>query len=334
MKNVLFSLTILFVFGDASAQLLRFKKSNRRPTYQSYGMVGIGGGTASYYGEMSPVEETTGTFFKLMRWNVSASYTHQFSDRLAAKTSFTVLRLEGNDYNFIDEPSRAILFLRNLHFRNTLKELNVMGQYYIFGQGKNFTQRTRLAPYVSVGLAVFAHNPRAKSPLTEGSQWVDLQPLRTEGQGLTGYSTKPYSLVQLAVPLGLGVRYKLSERLDLSVELIYRRTFTDYLDDVGDKYASPADLENQVSSLARQMGNRTLEPINARNGQDRTQRALEIMVNNFGYSPNQDPFGQPIPGLSTQIDQRGNPKRLDHYMLTCFQVHYVLVKGIKCPPIR
>lgn len=334
MKKTVFIITLIVLSGQAFGQLIRFKKSNRRPAFQPYGMVGLGVGTSSYYGEMSPVEETFGKFIRLMRWNAAASYSYHFSNRLAAKASFSLIRLEGNDYNFIDEPSRNILFLRNLHFRNTLKEFNLMGQYYLFKQGKNFTQRTHLSPYLTAGLAVFAHNPQAKSPTAEGSQWVDLQPLRTEGQGLPGYSAKPYALVQLAVPLGVGLRYRINQRLDISVELIYRRTFTDYLDDVGGNYADPNDLQNQVSALARQMSNRTLEPTNARNGQDRTPKVLEIMVNDYGYSPNQDPFGRPIPGLFDRTDQRGNPKRLDHYMLTCFQLHYVLVKGIKCPPIR
>lgn len=336
MKKFLYLILWLFSIseGQTQAKWSLFKQPNN---FKPYGAIGLGVGSANYYGEMSPSKETPASFFKLMRWNVSASYTRQFSPRFAAKASFSVIRLEGDDYNFRDDPNRVALFLRNLHFRNTLKELAFTGQFHFLPVGKNFRYRSQWSPYAFAGIAVLAHNPQARAPVgTEDNKWVDLQPLRTEGQGLAGYG-KPYSLVQLAVPVGAGVRYQINKRLDFSFEFGFRYTFTDYLDDVGGKLADPNDLENQVSGLSRLMANRSLEQFAARTGQDRTEQFRQYLITYFGFpnDPNLNPFATPLPGFSAKGDQRGNSGRLDSYLVTGFQLHYIIVRqAVRCPPIR
>ena len=73
---------------------------------------------------------------------------------------------------------------------------------------------------------------------------VDLQPLCTEGQGFKEYpDRKPYNLKQMNIPMGLGVKFNISNTVKIRTEFLYRKLFTDYLDDVSDKYAPKALLE-------------------------------------------------------------------------------------------
>jgi hypothetical protein len=49
-----------------------------------------------------------------------------------------------------------------------------------------------------------------------------------------------YGTTALAVPVGLGVKFSLSERVNLNFEVTHRFTTTDYVDDVSTTYAGPA----------------------------------------------------------------------------------------------
>jgi hypothetical protein len=65
----------------------------------------------------------------------------------------------------------------------------------------------------------------------------DLQPLSTEGQGLSQYpERKPYKLTQFGIPLGIGIKFAVNQNISLGWEISMRKTFTDYLDDVSTTY--------------------------------------------------------------------------------------------------
>ncbi len=72
--------------------------------------------------------------------------------------------------------------------------------------------------------------------------WVALQPLGTEGQGTSNNPHAPYSLFQLCIPFGIGIKTNFSKGLCLGIEWGMRKTFTGYIDDVYGTYANPATL--------------------------------------------------------------------------------------------
>lgn len=315
---------------DSVAQFNFFKnltKSSGRKNknFIPYSAVSLGGGHANYYGEFASYRQILSPFNSI-RWNASMAYTRHFSPKFSARIGLTFARLVGDDYNFKDDANRQLQFLRNLHFRNDVKELSIVGVYDLYHGGKNFQFRTKLVPYIFGGLALFAHNPQAKTPVDFGNEWVDLKPLRTEGQGLPGYA-KPYSLVNLAVPIGIGVRYRLSEKFDLAAEIGLRYTFSDYIDDVGGNYPNTNDLE---SDLARAMSSRSLEQIAAYSGGDRTDGVRNYLITNFGFPATGDPFAQPLPP-DTFGNIRGTNTRKDSYLLTTFQIRYIISGKVKCP---
>ena len=62
---------------------------------------------------------------------------------------------------------------------------------------------------------------------------MDLQPLGTEGEGFYK-GEKKYNLTQLAIPIGGGFKYAISNNVRIGIEVGFRKLFTDYLDDVSE----------------------------------------------------------------------------------------------------
>jgi hypothetical protein len=122
----------------------------------------------------------------------------------------------------------------------------------------------KLRPYGMIGVGVFHFDPMGTDPFN--GQWVKLSTLHTEGQGFPEYpDRKEYKLTQLNIPMGVGVKYFLSESVNLGLEIIHRKTFTDYIDDVSTTYIDPAlfytYLPLQQAQLAERMANKTADPL-------------------------------------------------------------------------
>jgi hypothetical protein len=62
--------------------------------------------------------------------------------------------------------------------------------------------------------------------------WISLHGQNTPSEG------NSYSLVGLAIPVGVGFRYRLTDDFDLGFEIMHRVAFSDYLDDVSDNRSS------------------------------------------------------------------------------------------------
>jgi hypothetical protein len=321
-----------------------------RGIFIPYSTVGFGLGTSNYYGDFAPYRRPIASTFKMMRWSIAGNYTRHFTPRLAARASFTYARIAGDDYimNKGSKHESNIFYARNLHFRNDLKEFSVQGIFKLTPDNRSYDRRPQFGAYLFAGVALTAHNPKAKIPTEEewnrvqvpgttypgSGDWVKLQPLGTEGQGNEGYAKK-YSLVQFAIPMGIGVRYKINSRFDISAELGFRKTFTDYLDDAHGDYADPALFANDPLALA--MSNRSQERVAVRKGADRTESLKKfVQANYLGANPDGDPYAEMMArGFGGAGTDRGNsPSYTDNYLIGQIQIHYILPTQIKCPPLR
>lgn len=134
---------------------------------------------------------------------------------------------------------------RNLSFRTSILEGYIAAEIsptVFFEQYDGLQGKFR--PYGLIGVGVFKFNPKAELD----GQWVALHPLRLEGQGMTEYpDRKPYSLVQKEIPMGFGFKYYLKENMYIGLEILHRKLFTDYVDDVSTKYINPALFDNYLS---------------------------------------------------------------------------------------
>lgn len=264
-----------------------------------------------------------------VRPGVGLFFSRKVTPHWHTRLQLSIGRIEGDDAS--SAPSSGV-YARNLHFRNDLKELAGLLVYEFKGSYGKYGKRAYFTPYLLGGIAILHHNPRAKVPTELGNSWIDLQSLGTEGQGRIGYA-KPYSKVQLTIPLGLGLRFRTPDkRWDFAIEVLPRYTFTDYIDDVSGQYPDMADLANPWSVA---MSNRTLESTQARTN---TPRALDQVSAKFGNPISYVGFDgrtyQTLPDFIRGKDKRGNPETKDLYISYGFHVSYILNVGLKCPQAR
>ena len=143
-------------------------------------------------------------------------------------------------------------------------ELAVEGEFN-FMEYKTGSTKHPYTPYIFAGLAGFMFNPEAQL----GNQWIDLQPLGTEGEGTKG-GPKKYKLSQISIPFGIGMKFSMARRICLGMEWGLRKTFTPYLDDVSGTYAAPAVVA-QNGPLAAILADRSIskDPALTRVGSER-----------------------------------------------------------------
>jgi hypothetical protein len=241
--------------------------------------------------------------------------------------------LRGSDVDSADptDSNGKSRYVRNLSFRNQIKELSVVAVVDVYKNESTYISRVKGTPYAFLGVSVFHHNPQAKAPdtdlngqpLAEAGQWVNLRPLGTEGQHANLAPTdvnngiKKYSPIQIAIPFGAGVRFRINEVFDFEAEIGFRYLFTDYIDDVSKNYV---DLSKLDGELARAMSYRSGElssPISA--GVD------ELLANNYiaasGY--------RVVAGYGDEFrdNVRGNKDDKDIFMVTTFRLTYIIGKS-------
>lgn len=204
------------------------------------------------------------------------------------RTAFQAGTISGDDKNFTENK------YRNLHFKSNISELSAMMEYNFkpFGaqvRTENFT------PYLALGVAFFHFNPRTKY----NGDWFNLRNLRTEGQS----NSQMYKLNQISIPFGMGLKWSVTHNLTLGFEFLYRKTFTDYLDDVSKTYPNLTVQAKTYGSLSAALSDRSPE----------------------------------VPGvtepLSTPGDMRGDPGLKDWYVFSMFSLSYRFTPVI-CWPNR
>jgi len=232
---LLFAL-IIFAAYSAEAQFWflgqKAKERYEGMPFKPHSSVSFGAGSTNYLGDLVPVGGLFSVASQTMRWNVGLQYTRHLSRNFSGNIQVSYIRIAGDDNYFSTTGVFEGNYLRNLHFRNDIKELSVSAVYELMGNAENLSKRPLLSPYLYLGISGFTHNPVARQFIVPGvtsptlGSWVDLQGENTEGA--------EYSLVNLSIPFGFGFRYKLAAQLDLGVDFGYRVSLTDYLDDVSD----------------------------------------------------------------------------------------------------
>ncbi len=216
---------------------------------ERYFELGAGIGLANYSGDLSPtnVSQILGT----SRFAGTGYLRYNLHPHVNLKLSGTYAKIQGRD-SYSDKPWQIE---RNLSFFTDIYELGLTGELNLFKyiplNGENI-----FTIYVTGGIAGFYFNPLAELD----GQIYELQPLGTEGQGLAAYPDRqPYSLFEIAVPFGGGIKFKISESVNFNMEMAWRLTFTDYLDDVSRSYPDYNLLLEQRGETVANLSNRTGE---------------------------------------------------------------------------
>jgi hypothetical protein len=222
IKKCLTVLVLASCISTAKAQFLEANVLN--------GEYGVAVGAAHYFGDIN-------TRARLNRPKIAASllFRKQFGKYIALRLQGTYAKVGYSDVYSENEVQK----LRNLSFNSDIFELAVLGDFNFFrfipGE-RNY----RFTPFVSLGLGFFTYDPYAYL----GDEKYFLRPLGTEGQGSALYpDLEPYSTMAFVFPLGVGIKYNLTPRTNLTFEISHRFTTTDYLDDVSTTYAGAAAFE-------------------------------------------------------------------------------------------
>jgi hypothetical protein len=239
--------------------------------------------------------------------------------------ALTYARISGDDDNFKNANTAfQYKYSRGLHFRNDLKEMTLVGMYDLVQNIKGGVEkRQNFVPYLFAGVGFASHSPMAREAslgIGKKGNWVTLRDIDTEVHG--GVGAKQYATIAFSVPFGAGLRYKINDKFDISIEGGLRATFGSggqYLDDVSGYYVINSDINTATGggTDSEKFSYRANEIIAARTGQLRDQSKV-----------NPKPLTIDVTGANAL---RGNNHRQDWYLLTCFQLNYYIPRLIKCP---
>lgn len=178
-------------------------------------------------------------------------YRYNIHSRLSYRLNLHYAKVEAYDA----DAKSAINQNRNLSFQSNIFELasGVEFTYLPFWLGAK--KQYQGTCYLIAEAGAFYMNPKTEY----NGEMVELQVLGTEGQGSSLNSKRHYSKIQFCVPLGFGFKMAIGKRFSLGAEYLIRKTFTDYLDDVGsNSYVDPSQLSIENGPTAANLSNRSL----------------------------------------------------------------------------
>ena len=191
--------------------------------YVQKGEFGVSLGAAHYFGDLNTrsglnrVKPAVGIFFR-----------KQFGNYVGLRIAAHYAQLGYSDIYSKNDYQKT----RNLSFNSNIWELTVQGDFNFFKFLPGDPDHL-FTPYVTLGVGVFSYDPYT---YLDGKKEF-LRPLGTEGQNVGYKGRKPYSTMAICIPFGVGIKYNISQKVNMSVEACYRFTTTDYLDDVSTTYA-------------------------------------------------------------------------------------------------
>lgn len=176
-----------------------------RTSYAQIHEVGIMAGIASYKGEMSQYVPNLHHIDNIgNRLAIGAFYRNNFSKSISFRGNFMYARVDDND----EKGNDVLAKLRGHFFQTDILELSAQIEYNFrdFRQSLKFPETW--TPYVFLGVGGMKLSPR-----------FNLLPT--------------YDLYSISIPIGVGMKFMLSDNFNLGIEFGGRKTFTDYIDDIG-----------------------------------------------------------------------------------------------------
>lgn len=311
MKHYIFLLLCFFLLSTQS-QAQRWKRDRNH--------ISIGLGASGFMGDLGGADRIGSQGprdydFSATRPAVMLGYRYRILENLYITAEGTFGYVSGDDSNTNEQFRNN----RNIHFRSPIIETSSTIQYYVLSfrhEGARYRSITGargifsnfdIGAYLFAGIGGFYFNPQARfdptnyqgsidAELLPSSGWYNLKPLNTEGQGY--FPTRnTYKNIAMAIPFGFGVMFNLSRDFSVGIEYGFRKTFTDYIDDVSTTYVDPAIYSQMFTD-------------------PRTIALAEYFAN-----PTLNTLGS---NVTAPGQQRGNPHNTDAYMFTWVKLYYRL----------
>lgn len=215
----------------------------QQPNFWSRSELGLHVGQMYYIGELNPYipyNQTDNAFGLMYRLNKQT--------RMSYRINYTYGGLHANDASSSIEQHVN----RNLSFQTDIHELSAGIEFYFKTYELGNKKYSETFYFILQG-GLFYMNPKTNY----GGQLIALRELGTEGQ----LGRSQYNRIQFCIPLGIGYKMSLGKFASLNVDIAIRKTFTDYIDDVGStSYATLEDFENHGDpSLSYALSNRSID---------------------------------------------------------------------------
>ncbi len=207
--------------------------------------LGFSGGGSNYQGDLGPDIALNETHFASGLF-IKKNLNEFFSLSLSLNQGV----ISGRDINY------SHLATRNLNFSSSITELAYIVEFnfFPFTLGLNPSDFT---PYTFIGVAGFTFDPRTDY----NGETLRLSTFDTEGKKLMGEKKIPYKKIQIGIPIGGGLKFKISKSSTIAVQLGFRYTYTDYLDDVSTVYYDAELLQNSYGAIASEISDRSVDKI-------------------------------------------------------------------------
>lgn len=290
--------------------------------------LGVSGGYSNYYGDLTPYRlrglSNFDAIHHLFYFNENYFDQYSFKISLERKLSPTVgIQFSYGQYQFSmsDRYIRrnGVLltsgrnFDRALNFQNNTRD---MGVSFVFkaDNDKLLSSKSLLAPYFTLGFGLLDFDVSGDllndngnrydytNPATVGNgrYETELPPLRTE-------LSDGYNLGAFYANLGLGIRLRLSQRLEIFAQSDFIHSFTGYLDDVNGTYRESYD--NDFQAYAAKPGPNAIDPATRNRGENSGNNDWVIYHGvglKFNFGTSKKSFQAPT--LSTYYPDYGTPK--------------------------
>lgn len=161
--------------------------------------IGAGLGMSSYLGDAN-----SSSLFKHMGFAGNIEGRYLFNERFALRAQLTYANISGNTADFENQFPDG----QQYSFKANLYDLGVRGEvnFFNYGIGETYRRLRRWTPFVSLGIGVAISS--------------------VDGTANAGFN----------IPMGVGVRFKLKPRVNLSAEFTMTKVFSDKMDNYSDPY--------------------------------------------------------------------------------------------------
>lgn len=173
--------------------------------YAQKTQVGVFAGLANYQGDLVESSFT----LKESSFAFGALLKHDLSTKLAIRAGLNFGKIKGDDANFSDRENRGYSFESNIFDLSAGLEYTFLAKDR-YDAGGSF-QKT-VSPFIYLGAGIINSNVSIDDNIVRTQEELDAGNLH------------------FALPIGLGLKADLTERVTLAGEFSFRATFSDYLD--------------------------------------------------------------------------------------------------------
>lgn len=156
---------------------------------------GAGVGMTGYLGDAN-----TSNLYQNPGWDLELFLRYIFNPRIAIKTNFYVGGLRGDS----EQMTNVFPDGMNYKFSTTFYEIGELFEFnfFEFGIGERYRKLKRITPYITAGVSA------------------------------TLWSVDKSVFAGFTIPMGVGVKFKVNKRLNLGLEFLMKKVFSDRLDGV------------------------------------------------------------------------------------------------------